>query len=116
MDLPKPILIALQFDDRINKRDLHGLADLMTEDHIFIDNDGRITTGKDALTKGWRGFFEAYPDYRTVITSVTVQNDRVVMIGNSTCSDKKLEGPNVWTAKTRDGQISEWRVNWLDRR
>ncbi len=116
MDLPKPILIALQFDDRINRRDLQGLVALMTDDHTFIDNDGNLMKGREALTQGWTTFFEAYPDYRTVITSVTVQNDCTVMIGISICSDKKLEGPNVWTAKTRDSQISEWRVNWLDRR
>jgi ketosteroid isomerase-like protein len=29
--------IALQFNDCINNRDIEGLTDLMTEDHVFID-------------------------------------------------------------------------------
>ncbi len=116
MNSLKPILIALQFDDCINNGNLQGLVELMTEDHMFIDNDGKVTQGRETLRESWRSFFEAYNDYRTIITSATVQNGCVILIGNSICSNKKLEGPNLWTAKFRDGQICEWRVTWLDKR
>ncbi len=88
----------------------------MTEDHTFIDNSGEVHQGKAVNTKRWRKLFEEYPDYRNIFTSVTVQHDMVVMVGYSTCSYKRLEGPNIWTAKVRDGQLAEWRVYWLDNR
>jgi ketosteroid isomerase-like protein len=116
MDSSRLILTALRFNEKINQRDLEGLAELMTEDHTFIDNNGEVTKGKDAMKEGWRSFFDRYPDYRTTFTCVTVQNKVVVMVGYSTCSHKLLAGPNIWTAKIHDGRISEWRVYWLDKR
>ena len=107
---------ALRFNEKINQQDLEGLAELMTDDHTFIDNSGDITRGKDAMKKGWKEFFETYPDYRNIFTTVTVQNNVVVMVGYSICSYKPLDGPSIWTAKIRDGRVSEWRVYWLNQR
>lgn len=114
MDSSKSMSIALKFNEKINQQDLEGLAELMTDDHTFIDNSGEITKGKDVMKEGWREFFEKYPDYRNIFTCVTTQNNVAVMVGYSTCSYKPLDGPSIWTAKIRDGRISEWRVYWLD--
>ena len=108
--------IALKFNEKINQQDLEGLAELMTDDHTFIDSDCAVTKGKDVMKKGWQEFFNRFPDYKNIFTCVTIQNDIVVMIGYSTCSYKPLAGPNVWTAKVLDGLLSEWRVIWLDQR
>lgn len=117
MDSFDILMAALNFNEKINQRDLEGLAELMTDDHAFVDSDGEITKGKDVMKKIWRKFFEKYPDYRNIFTSVTVKNNVVVMIGHSTCSNEPLlNGPNIWTAKIRGGRLSEWRVTWLDQR
>ena len=49
---PRALLTALRFNDRINQRDLEGLAELMTDDHTFIDNSGNVTKGKLAMKEG----------------------------------------------------------------
>lgn len=116
MDSSKLMSTALRFNERINQQDLEGLAELMTDDHTFIDSEGNITKGKDAMKEGWREFFKKYPDYRNIFTCVTIQDNVVVMVGYSKCSYKPLDGPNTWTAKTHGGRISEWRVYWLDQR
>lgn len=116
MDSSKLILTALRFNEKINQRDLEGLAELMTDDHTFIDNSGKAAKGKSVMKEGWRDFFKKYPDYQNIFTCVTTQDDVVVMIGHSTCSYKPLDGPNIWTAKVRNGLVSEWRVYWLDQR
>jgi ketosteroid isomerase-like protein len=110
------MLIALKFNERINQQDLDGLAELMTEDHVFMDSDGNVTKGKQVMKEGWRKFFKEYPDYRNEFTCITVQNNIVVIVGYSSCSFKSLDGPNMWTAKIRDGKVSEWRVCWLNER
>lgn len=108
--------VAMKFNEKINQRDVEGLAELMTEDHTFIDSAGTITQGKALMKEGWRDFMEKFPDYKNVFTCVTVQNDIAVMVGYSSCSYRLLAGPNVWTAKVTGKQISEWRVYWLDNR
>jgi len=110
MDSSKLILTALRFNEKINQQDLEGLAELMTDDHTFIDSAGSVTKGKNVMKGGWREFFKKYPDYRNRFMSVTIQDNIVVMVGFSTCSFKPLDGPNIWTAKIRGGRVSEWRV------
>ncbi len=116
MDASELMLTALRFNDRINRQDLEGLAELMTDDHTFIDNAGNVTKGKNVMKEGWRDFFKKCPDYRNDLTIVTVQDNVVVMVGHSTCSLKSLNGPNIWTAKIRDGHVLEWKVSWLNDR
>jgi ketosteroid isomerase-like protein len=114
MDSFDVMMAALKFNEKINEQDLEGLAELMTDDHTFVDSSGDITKGKDVMKEVWRKFFEQCPDYRNIFTSVTVKNNVVVMVGYSTCSYKLLNGSSMWTAKVSDGRISEWRVYWLD--
>ncbi len=116
MDSFKLLSVALKFNEKINLQDADGLAELMTDDHAFIDSDGGVTRGKEVMKEGWRSFFKEYPDYRNVFTSMSVHGDVVVMVGYSVCSFKPLDGPNMWTAKIRDGRVSEWRVIWLNKR
>lgn len=52
MDSSKLMSIALKFNEKINQQDLEGLAELMTDDHTFIDNSGEITKGKDVMKRG----------------------------------------------------------------
>jgi len=114
MDSFDAMMVALRFNEKINQRDLEGLSALMTDDHTFIDNSGDVDSN---MKEGWRQFFEHYPDYRNIFTSVTVRNNVVVMVGYSTCSNEpRLNGPSMWTARIRDGNVSEWRVYWLDQR
>jgi uncharacterized protein (TIGR02246 family) len=104
------MLTVLRFNEKINQQDLEGLTELMTDDHTFIDSLGKVTKGKQAMKNGWKEFFKEYPDYRNVFTCVTVRDDSVVIVGYSICSFKALDGPALWTAKVRGGQVFEWRV------
>ena len=100
MDSSKLMLIALKFNEKINLQDLEGLAELMTEDHTFIDNSGEITKGKNVMKEGWRQFFKKYPDYRNIFTSVVVQENVVVMVGYSTARTNHLTDPTFGLQKS----------------
>lgn len=104
---------TLQFNEYINDRNLKRLSSLMTEDHTFIDSSNEVHEGKEMMIKGWQDFFNSYPDYRNIFQIVYVRNDLVIMLGYSVCSHDPLEGPAIWSAKLRDGRLSEWRV-YLD--
>ncbi len=103
--------VALRFNDRINARDLDGLAALMTDDHTFVDSAGDRVAGKAACVEAWRGFFAAFPDYRNVFATATTDGDRVTITGHSECSVPELAGPARWEVQVRDGKVREWRVS-----
>jgi hypothetical protein len=107
-------MTALRFNENINQRNLEGLIELMAEDHCFIDNSG----AKDHdMKNGWKTFFDNYPDYRNILSTVTVQNNTVIMSGFSTCSNEpRLNGHSMWTAKVDNELVTEWRVYWLNQR
>ena len=110
MDDFELISIALKFNERINARDLTGLGEMMTEDHVFIDIPGEVHEGRPLMVSGWFDFFKNYPDYRNNFTHIEVIDGVVVMVGFSECSHNPLDGPAIWTAQVRDGLIAEWRV------
>ena len=54
-------LVVLHFNESINNRDIEGLSNLMTENHVFIDSSDDIHRGKESMIKSWIDFFNSYP-------------------------------------------------------
>jgi ketosteroid isomerase-like protein len=82
----------------------------MTEDHAFTDTLGATVAGKAACMDAWRGFFQAFPDYRNTFTQLMSQGDVAIVVGYSTCATQVLDGPAIWTATITDGRVAHWRV------
>ena len=113
MSKKDPIYVVLQFNECINHRDLQGLSELMTEDHVFIDSSDDVHRGKEMMVEGWNDFFNNYPDYRNHFSVVESTGNLVLVTGHSTCSYEPLDGPALWTAKVENDLVAEWRV-YLD--
>jgi uncharacterized protein (TIGR02246 family) len=109
-----PAAVALAFIDRINARDLDGLTELLTEDHLFIDYRGNEERGRDLIREGWAGYFNAYPDYRIHVDEVLTSGDGVAIRGRTTGShvpaDVEADEVVVWTADIDHGKVAEWRI------
>ena len=110
MSMKDPKSVVLQFNECINNRDIEGLSNLMTEDHVFIDSGDDIHRGKQADIKGWINFFNLYPDYKNHFTLIESRDNLVLIIGYSTCSFEPFDGPALWTAKIENDLVAEWRV------
>jgi ketosteroid isomerase-like protein len=107
----RPAETVLAFNDAITRRDVAALGRLMTDDHTFIDAAGKVFSGKEEVLDAWRGFFQAFPDYRNVWTEVSPSGDTVIALGHSVCpTEPELDGPALWAADVRDGRVSAWRV------
>jgi ketosteroid isomerase-like protein len=102
--------IVHEFNSYINNRDIDGLATLMTEDHVFTDSDNNALEGRAEVLDAWRGFFESFPDYRNHFEELVVNNERVVVIGRSTCALDTLNGPALWRVRIDGNRVAEWRV------
>jgi hypothetical protein len=107
---PSTALVG-RFNDCINRRDLDGLARLMSDDHTLVDTAGSAVTGISACVSAWRGFFAAFPDYRNVFTDLTVRAHTVNVVGRSFCSEPALSGPALWTVVVREDKVTVWRVH-----
>jgi ketosteroid isomerase-like protein len=105
-----PRALTVTFNEHINNRDPDGLEMLMTDDHTFTDTAGHAVRGKSACLEAWRGFFKSFPDYRNVFERLVVDDTTVVVVGRSSCSDVRLDGPALWVAKASGSKLAEWRV------
>jgi ketosteroid isomerase-like protein len=105
-----PAAVAARFNGSINRRDVDGLATLMSDDHRLIDSEANTVSGKQACLDAWRGFFDSFPDYRNVFTSLSARDDVVTIMGYSECAEPSLAGPAIWTTAIQGEKVTEWRV------
>lgn len=108
-----PKLVALQFNEFINARDIAGLTSLMPEGHVFIDSSDEVHEGKESLVEGWAEFFALYPDYLNHFLKIESRDNLVLIVGHSSCTHPPLDGPALWTARIENDLVAEWRV-YLD--
>ncbi len=110
MDRKDPKLIAVEFNEYINKKDLTGLAQLMTDDHAFIDREGKIHQPKNVMIEGWRQFFNEFPDYKNTFTQIESRDNLVAILGYAFWSTKQPYDPVIWTATIVGDLVREWRI------
>jgi ketosteroid isomerase-like protein len=111
--------VALEFMERINQHDADKLAELMTEDHVFIDSLGRSVEGRANMLAGWRQYFAFCPDY-WVSHEEILENGKLVAVfgsaGGTIAADGKLPAENKWRvpagwlATVEKSLVKEWRV------
>ena len=113
----RDVATVVAFNDAINARDLDALGGLMHEEHRFVDSAGASVEGKAACIEAWRGFFDAFPDYRNVFDEVGVDATGAVRVrGRSECSTPGLDGPARWRALVEEGLVLLWQVSEVDDR
>lgn len=114
-----PVEVVLQFLERVNQRDANKLAELMTEDHVFIDSLGQTVRGREKMRAGWQGYFAFCPDYWVSHEEIFQHGSLVAVFGvagGTIATNGKLPAENRWRATsawlaTVDGQqVREWRV------
>lgn len=114
-----PVDVVLEFLDRINQRDVGKLAELMTEDHTFVDSLGNSIQGREKVRTGWRGYYAMCPDYWVSHADIFQNENRVAVFGLAcgTISAKGKLPPETkwriqaaWLAVVEKGLIKEWRV------
>jgi len=100
---------------RINRRDLAGLLDMMTEDHVFFVDGEPPTVGRAAMAKAWRGYFDAFPAYQIFEDDHAARGCTVFVIGHTTGSHvpppaELIPGCVIWKAAVRAGRLAEWSI------
>lgn len=103
------------FVDCINSHDVDGLAALMSDDHVFIDAHGNKVRGKEAMTAGWHGYFEWFPDYRIEVSDVFQHDEMLAMFGFAGGTfkgnaDAKWRLPAAWKTIVKNGRVALWQV------
>jgi uncharacterized protein (TIGR02246 family) len=114
-----PIQTVQYFLDAINQHDPKKLAELMTEDHVFIDSLGHSVQGREKMRAGWQGYFAFCPDYWVSHEEIFPNGNLVAVFGaagGTIARNGELPPENkwrisaAWLAAVENGLVKEWRV------
>jgi ketosteroid isomerase-like protein len=111
-----PVAAVIGFIDRINRGDIAGLGDLMTQDHRLLLFDETPLVGKDANISAWRGYARMCPEYVIFPHRITERDGLVAVLGHTTGShlglpdEVEAEETLIWLAEVRDGALGTWRL------
>ena len=109
----------------INRHDLSGLSDLMTEDHAFVDPTGSVHSGRQNMVEAWKGYFAMFPDYRITVEKILADGVLVAAFGSAVGTyngkrgmvpENRIAMPAAWKAVVADGKIKLWQVyaDWTE--
>jgi ketosteroid isomerase-like protein len=111
--------VVLAFIDAINRKNVDRMCELMTDNHLFVDSLGSTVSGKEAMRKGWIGYFYMIPDF-TISCSEVIQKENLVglfgvargtyAVDGKLLDENKWEMPAAWKAVVRDKLVAEWHV------
>lgn len=111
--------VAESFVAAINAGDPERLAGLMTEDHIYIDSDGKEYPGRDRMREGWREYYSMVPDFRIEIGEIYSRGDRVVLTGiaegtfshnGEILPENHWRVPAAWRCEVKSDRVSVWQL------
>ena len=109
----------MNFIDAINKSNVEGILNLISEDHVFIDSQDNKLTGKDNLKQAWTGYFELFPDYKIKINEVFEKDSLICMLGYASGTYKNIKNKNnsnywripaAWSAVIENNKVKKWQV------
>jgi uncharacterized protein (TIGR02246 family) len=75
--------VAKAFMRAINRQDVDALAELMTEEHRFVDALGNVVEGRDRMRVSWGSYFDMVPDYTIAVDETHCDGPVVVMLGTA---------------------------------
>ena len=114
-----PVETVREFMSRINQGDADKLAELMTEDHAFVDPMGQAMRGREAMRAGWRGYYAMCPDYSVSCDTILSDGNVVAAFGSAggtiavngeLSPENGWRIPAAWMAIVENGLVKEWRV------
>ena len=119
------IHVVENFRAAINRHDPTELSKLLTEDHTFIDPAGRIMSGRENMTAGWKEYFRMFPDYEIQVEKVLADKAVVAVFGSASgtydgkrglVAQNRIAMAAAWRAVVENDKIKTWQVyaDWTE--
>jgi len=102
--------IIVAFIGAINRHDATAIADLMSEDHTFIDSMGGAVSGRKEMAAAWTAYFTMFPDFEIHVDTLLADNGTVAAFGSVSGTyngkrglvpENRIAMPAAWKAKVR---------------
>lgn len=111
-----PVAVAMTFIACVNRRDVHGLGRVITEDHELRVFDEPPLVGRHANLEAWQGYFTSFPDYTIHPRAISERAGTVAVLGHTTGSHlglpdaKERRRTLIWLAVAARGRARSWSL------
>lgn len=114
-----PTEVAFAFVHAINSKDIEHLANLMSENHKFIDGDGSEHVGKEQMKVGWKEHLALIPNLTLSISMHFEEGNIVILLGRSNGTiiqngelkpENSWEVPCAWRVLVESEKVVEWQL------
>lgn len=114
-----PKEVAHAFVDAINSGDPDRMAELMTEDHAFVNCDGSEHPGREEMRRGWGEYFAMVPDFQIRVNHASAEGDTVALFGEAegTFADGGVlkdenhwKVPAAWRVVVEGERVAVWHL------
>lgn len=96
---------------QINEHNIEGIANYLSDTHVFTDADGNKIEGKENVKAVWEKYFKMFPDYKITIADVMENGSAVFMAsGNVEFAIGGITIPAAWKAEINNGKIDSWQM------
>ncbi|MDX9991898.1 MAG: nuclear transport factor 2 family protein [Anaerolineales bacterium] len=104
------VRIVLAFTQACNRHDLDGMLQLISQDCVIEDPEGRVYTGKPAIAQLWQGLLREAPEIQIEIEEIFGMGLRCILRWKYEQTDsggqkKQMRGVDIF--QIRDGFICE---------
>jgi SnoaL-like domain len=88
----------------------------MSDDHRLVVPGEEPTCGRNASIEAWARYFKWFPDYLIFRRHMSVEGNRVAVLGTTTGShlalppEEEMQRSIIWLAEVTDGALSLWQV------
>ncbi len=111
-----PVAAVVSFIDCINRGDVQGLRELMTDDHQLVIFTEAAVVGRESNVDAWHGYANSFPAYVIYPHLIAERDGLVAVVGHTTGShlglpdDRESKLTLIWLAEVIGGKLRKWQL------
>ena len=115
MPLERPVNLAIEYVERLNRRDFTGLAEVMSPDHRLLPGGKDVVLGRAAACKSLSGYVSSWPEFQIHVSDVYLIGNTVALVARTTGScaqltrEEEIRDRRLYGAKVVNGLVEEFR-------
>ena len=115
MTSERPVSLAIEYVERLNRRDFAGLAGIMSPDHRLLPGGKDVLFGRAAACRSLSGYVSSWPEFHIHISDVHLIGNTVALVARTTGScvqlsrEDEIRDRRLYVARVVNGLVAEFR-------
>jgi hypothetical protein len=116
MTSKRPVNLAIEYVEWLNRRNSSGLAEIKSPDHRLLPAGKDVLQGRAAASESLSGYVSSWPEFQIHISDVDLDGNTVALVARTTGScvrlsrGEEVRDRRLYVAKDANGLVAEFRV------